>query len=330
MHRIIGGEFAIDSEKLSKSNKKELQYSTGRSVLYSILMHIGNGFGRILLPNYLCDSITQTVIDTGWTYDFYQVDESLHIQIDSCLFENGYNAILLINYFGMINLVEDIKTIREKKPELIIIEDDVQAYYSLNSSSADYSFTSLRKWFPCPDGALLHTCGFKSIKPCIKNENKWSQYKLAGNILKSQSDYIDDALSLSLLDKGEALLTDEYLSPCSDASQYIFANLDLEKIADKRKQNAEIIHEELERLCIKHLYSDNCVPLFVPIFVENRDILRKTFFSKQIYTPKHWPKVTNTLNGNNILYDVELSLICDQRYGTDDILRQISVLKNFY
>ena len=79
MHRIIGGEFAIDSRLLSKNeNSIELQYSSGRSALYSILMHIKAKNGKILLPSYLCDSITRTVIDAGWMYEFYQVDEFLH------------------------------------------------------------------------------------------------------------------------------------------------------------------------------------------------------------------------------------------------------------
>lgn len=332
MHRIIGGEFAIDSRLLSKNEKSiELQYSSGRSALYSILMHIKAKSGKILLPSYLCDSITRTVIDAGWEYEFYQVDECLHPVMDDsfCALLEKYDAVLLLNYFGVVNLQEDIAKIRKENIDIFIIEDDVQAFYTMNESLADCSFTSLRKWFPCPDGAILHANVSAKIEPCIKLENKWSQYKLAGNLLKEQSDYIDDSIMLSLLDKGEELLDDGYLSPCNEASRHIFANLDLGCIAQQRKRNAYILHCELEKLGIRHLYSGKIVPLFIPIFVENRDELRRAFFAERIFAPKHWPKISDELNGTNPLYDTELSLICDQRYDEEDMLKQIGVIKNF-
>ena len=86
MHRIIGGEFAINSRLLSKNEKSiELQYSSGRSVLYSILMHIKGENKKILLPAYLCDSITRTVIEAGWKYELYQIDKFLYPIIDEFL-----------------------------------------------------------------------------------------------------------------------------------------------------------------------------------------------------------------------------------------------------
>lgn len=333
MHRIIGGEFAIDSRLLSKNEKSiELQYSSGRSALYSILMHIKGKRRKILLPSYLCDSITRTVIDAGWEYVFYTIDEFLHPLMNEhlCSKIKEYDAILLINYFGIIDLKVDISKIRRNSVDICIIEDDVQAFYVMNDSLADYSFTSLRKWFPCPDGAMMHANGLEKIEPCIKMENEWSQYKLAGNLLKEQSCYIDDSIMLSLLDKGEALLEDGYLSTCSEASRHIFANLDLDRIAHQRKKNAYILHCELDKLGIRHMYSDGEVPLFIPIFVENRDELRRTFFAEQIFVPKHWPRISDELNGMNPLYDTELSLICDQRYGAEDMLKQIGVIKNFF
>lgn len=331
MHRIIGGEFLIDSKLLSKNKKSiEIQYSSGRSALYSILVHKKGTQKKLLLPAYLCDSITRTVIDVGWEFDFYQLDEFMHPRIDQklCSKIEEFDAILLINYFGMVDLRNDIERIRKERKDIFIIEDDVQAFYTMNDSMADCSFTSLRKWFPCPDGAMIYMKDSVQIEPCIKMENEWSQYKLAGGLLKEQSDYIDDSIMLSLLNKGEDILDNGYLSPCSKASKKIIANLDLEKIAHQRTQNAKMLHRELEKLGVKHLYSDYGVPLVIPIFIEKREELRNAYFSEQIFTPKHWPKIDN-LCGDSWLYDQELSLICDQRYGIEDMKRQIEVLKAF-
>lgn len=334
MGDIIGGEFFIPEETLNRKNqntKYDFAFSSGRCALFAILNELEHVIGKrggVLLPNFLCDSITNTVRDAGWKYSFYNVKENLHIDFTSLKSIKNYYAIVLINYFGMTKLDDDINQIKELVPELLIIEDDVQAYYEINTSIADYSFTSLRKWFPCPDGAdILTTRGLNGNIEL--HDNNWAQYKLAGNILKNYCDYVDDDIALALLNKGEELLDNKYLSPCSEATKTIFSSLDLNEIADKRKKNAKILHEELLNLNIPHLYSEVSVPLFIPIFVENRDELRRAFFSEKIFTPKHWPRISNEINGKNSLYDTELSLICDQRYGVEEMLKQISVLKKF-
>ena len=268
------------------------------------------------------------MLDAGWKYQFFDLDDALHIDLKQPINLNNFGAIILVNYFGLIELNEDIRYIRNIAPHLIIIEDDVQAFYDLDNMNADYAFTSLRKWFPCPDGGVVRKTG-GAVDKITEGKSLWSQYKLAGNLLKSYAQYIHDSISLALLDKGEELLDHEYLSECSEASKTIFSNLNFDEIALKRKANAKILHEGLEKLGINHLYNENSVPLFIPIFIDNRDELRKMFFNNNIFTPKHWPKVNGELNGTSPLYDTELSLICDQRYDEEDMIRQIEVLKKY-
>lgn len=333
MSGIIGGEFSISSELL-KLKERELEssnikFSSGRSALFSILCDIEKKRGikgRILLPSYLCNSITQTIIDAEWRFDFYELDSTLHIELDSSDAFSNYDTILLINYFGLLDLDNDISILRKLCTHLVIIEDDVQAFYNMEYSKADYSFCSLRKWFPCIDGAITKP---SNIPPLNKKCSLWSHYKFAGNILKSYSGYVDDSLILELLRHGENLLENEYLTECSSVSRIIFSNLKLERIAQIRKENAKVLHCELARMNIPHLYNEDAVPLFIPIFIENRDELRKDFFDRKIFTPKHWEWVSNSLNGKCAIYDIELSLICDQRYGKEDMDRQISVIRDF-
>ena len=44
---------------------------------------------------------------------------------------------------------------------------------------------------------------------------------------ENYSDYIDDSIALTLLNKGEEVLDTEYLSPCSEATRSIVTSLDL-------------------------------------------------------------------------------------------------------
>ena len=337
MCKIIGGEFAIHPKGFetfdNTSYLQSIDYSSGRCGLYAILKDIESlrkKRGGILLPNYLCASITNTIIDAGWNYKFSDVSDDLQIETESIeriLCNLDFNVILLINYFGMASLSEIVSHIRTCYTNIIIIVDSVQAFYNQRIEGADYNFTSLRKWFPCPDGAIVAKASGYPIKPVPLNENMWAQYKMAGNLLKSYSYYIDDRISLNLIERGEDLLDKNYLSVCSEASKKIMNFLNLEEIAEIRKKNAGVLHRELVQMGIRHLYSESEVPLFIPIFIDYRDTVQKYFYRNNIFTPKHWPYISENVNGINNLYSRELSLICDQRYDEEDMMRQIAVLK---
>ena len=304
--RIIGGEFAIPHELISKDNT-ELQveankyyYSSGRCALFAVLNDIEHMLGEIvgvLLPDFLCDSITNTVVDAGWTYSFYHIRKDFHIDVDTIgayTLEN--KVILLIDYFGMTDLTNDIVNIRRRFPNAIIIADCVQAYYSMGKYEADYSFTSFRKWFPCPDGAIVIKKNKEKMVEIDLKESNWWKYKYAGNILKEYSCFVSDDIVLEMLYKGEELLDRSYLCPWNHESKRVFRSIDKIEIQMRRKQNAQYLHQELMALNIEHHYSDKGTPLFVPILVENRDQLRKTFFADGIFTPKHWPVISTNIN----------------------------------
>ena len=126
------------------------------------------------------------------------------------------------------------------------------------------------------------------MEPFKGNISKWSEYKFAGNILKKYSDKLeDDLIALKLLEEGETLLNKEYYSMCSKFSSIIFSNININEVAKKRKKNARFLHEGLSNLKIKHIYSENTIPLFVPIFINNRNSLRKEFFKNNIFVPYH-------------------------------------------
>ena len=68
-------------------------------------------------------------------------------------------------------------------------------------------------------------------------------------------------------------------------------------------------------------------PLFVPIVVsKNRNKVRQKLIEHKIYCPVHWPHPNVACESN--LYDLELSLVCDQRYTERDMERIIAVLSD--
>ena len=335
MSKIIGGEFniPISEMKTNINNRKNSgnYFSSGRSAFCAILRNISFDEPRkVLLPDYLCSSITKVCIDENIQYHFYHINEDLFPDEKSLFEELGDNTIvLLISYFGIIDNTPVIEKIKNQKPGSIIILDDVQNFYANESvnSSWDYRFTSYRKWFSVPDGAEVFCKN--SVLQFFDKGNLFAEYKFAGNLLKNYSDWIGDDFCLDLIEQGEKILDSNYNCVCSSISRQLIPQISYDKIKGVRKENAQFLHNELDKLGIRHLYSTNTVPLFVPIFFNKRDKIRNNMFENNIFTPIHWPYESKELNGlkMNTIYNYELSLICDQRYSLEDMEKQIGVLK---
>lgn len=79
MNKVIGGEFIIENSLLNENNKPNIEYSSGRSAFFHILQNVADKRGKdsILIPNFLCDSITKTISDIGWKYAFYRINDRL-------------------------------------------------------------------------------------------------------------------------------------------------------------------------------------------------------------------------------------------------------------
>lgn len=84
-----------------------------------------------MLPDYLCSSITQVCIDEKISYQFYHIKDDLlpdEGQLMPKLDDNS--VVLLISYFGMIDVENVADRIKKQNPNVVIILDDVQNYYS--------------------------------------------------------------------------------------------------------------------------------------------------------------------------------------------------------
>ena len=335
---MIGGEFQIavtdilNAENRHSENPDVYVYSSGRAALYQILMYLKQekGVALVLLPDYLCSSILFPVQKLGLDYSFYPIDEKLELEETS--FAELYKkdaAVLLINYFGLQDLSSQIKTIRLIDENAIIIEDDVQAYYEFQKplGNVDFKFTSLRKTFAVPDGGMVKS---KHNLPKVESPNTFGQYKAAAALLKSMREgNFNDNIYLEMFEKGESLIDDELESGMSLIAEKLYSYVDEERVKVRRLNNATYLLEQLKKIGIKPLLplKEDHVPLFVPIVLKNRDAVRKAMFKQDIFCPVHWPLNGMNVKRGELMSQMELSLIIDQRYGRNDMDNIIAVLK---
>ena len=280
---------------------------------------------KIAIPSFLCESMIQPIAKENFSYSFYRVDfDNNSLIFDFSGIEDcGY--ILILDYFGY------------QAPQIIIpqgkitIRDLTHSVFSQKYDDADYYFGSLRKW------AGFLTGGFAYKKEGIISEPTLdcSKYvNLRKEAMRQKKSYIEenfgDKKYLSIFRDAEELLDecDIEISPLFDIKAAKM--LDFDFLKRRRYENAKILVEGLKQYCLfKSVKPADC-PLCVPIIINNRDVLRKHLIEKNIYCPIHWPKPEQVPDGvSTKLYANELSLVCDQRYGKDDMNRIVETVLSF-
>jgi magnesium-protoporphyrin IX monomethyl ester (oxidative) cyclase len=346
LQRRIGGEFEIDDALLTPETAPHRlgpHFASGRGALRAVLddLRSKRDIATILLPDYLCESIITTVSRAGFAYDFYSVTENLTPDAASLAAAlsaaSEPTAVLLVDYFGIVDLSASIAWLRAHDASIPIMLDAVQAPLRDDAMrGADYAFTSLRKALPVPDGALaLSRAG--ALVPAGATEAAFVAGKLSGLLLKTHAsrEGLPDATFLQLLEIAEHQLDEVgyYDSPMSDISRRILGHLATREIAASRRANFERLRDRLAGFDISPLadLGPDSVPLFLPIAIEDRDRVRSELARQRIYCPVHWP-VPETddrepLDERQPLYATELSLVIDQRYGSAEMDRIAEALR---
>jgi hypothetical protein len=342
----IGGELEINPAYLkpgeTEFNPKGILLASGRMALDVILKYLSDNkkINEILYPGYLCDSLIGVAVNNNLKITFYQLDKYFHIDKASFPKDLENKAVLLINYFGLIDTSEDILFLKKNTSRCSIILDNVQAFFEMFSDTkADFVFASIRKFFPVPDGGWLiaNDREFKFEFNGTRPELLFSKNKLLGGILKhySNSEEMEDDIFQEFLEEGEDYL-DNYQSIeiISREALCILSNINFEHTALQRIANANFVLENLQQLNIRTLFpiaSVSSAPFAIPVKVKNRDKVWDKFADNKIYLLVHWPVAEYYKDRVKPGYDIskeELSLIIDQRYNQNDLSRMFEVLNS--
>lgn len=332
MRTEIGSEF-WDVPLTVKENHvfdKATWFVSGRAAFRSILQQIkienaGLKPLKAALPSYLCESMIEPLIKENIGYKYYAVT-----------FENGFfrcdysniddcNIIIVIDYFGYEALSNDFPRFGKT-----IIRDLTHSIFIKAYDDADYYFGSLRKWAGFLCGGFAWKKEGRLFKP-TEVVNDYVALRKKAMVMKS--DYIFEKTNskdyLNIYQKAEDLLEncDIAINDSSDIKKAKY--LDIEFIKKTRRNNAAILIDGLEDICLITSLNQNDCPLFVPIAINNRDKLKSFLIARDIYCPIHWAKPYKNRSVSDKLYEKELSLVCDQRYSTNDMRRIVSTIREF-
>ena len=284
---------------------------------------------RILLPSYLCPTIIDTLVSCGMSFDFYQVNEDLSINLDDLMAKiNGYPALYLINYFGFLHsstTLEYIKTL--KKQGVVVVEDNAQAVFS-EPKTGDYIFNSLRKFTPYDGGYLItqHDMDHHINKYAGRPNHRLPvirdyRTRLYAYLFEGADDY--EALEREFYLAEQYYVTDQVV-PGDDQERDHIEHLDWPAIKQVRRDNYRYLLESIASIpevapIFPALQADN-MPMGLPVYFSgvSRDAVNEILGEHEISLTIHWEDLLShprtNRNSNTVrMASRMLTLPVDQR-----------------
>lgn len=336
----IGSEFWEFDNKEKNNNLEFLNLGKDSKLLMSgttaidyVLQDICDKNKIVYMPNYCCETMVKPFIDNGYKIKYYKVDlKNNKYYIDT---NEECSIFFAMSYFGYEYSNMDVYIQKFKNRNIIVIEDITHRLLCQNNycQESTYLVASLRKWFPIYTGGIAINVE-KSFNVSIDNYNIDDilvSTKKKAMILKKEymmgENEIDKNDFLELFKKANLMIENYKNKLIDDESIDILKNIDINRVIEKRRKNAQIIEKDLvtRKICVLYKLQEGDCPLFVPILLHNRDDIREKLIDNKIYCPVHW---SNFNNFDNYIYNEELSLICDQRYAEDNIKEYIEKLVN--
>ena len=343
-------EYPIGSpEQFSCQGKDYSWLSTGRSAIRLVIRDIEAKRPSIkkiaVLPSFTCDTVFEPFLKAGYDVYYYSVDEWLRTTSDSILktvYEHDASIVLFHRFFGFDTLDGQVDKMCEylRQSGKYSIEDCTQCLYSdIGRAEADYTIGSIRKWTGTPDGGFA-VCrdGLFTQKPyqtdkvleAAKVKASYAKY----HYLFEQQGEKDNMLAM--FRQAEDILDQQTdFFAISETSSKVQSNLNFLDLKIKRRANYSILLNNIHAP-IKTLFSvrnEGNVPLYFPLYVENRLSLQKHLVQNAIYAPVVWPKSDlqpRVCAEAENAYEHLLCIPIDQRYDEDDMFRIVDVINKYY
>jgi hypothetical protein len=340
----IGGEFhwlGLPAGSFISWPQPHVWFALGRDALLAIWrQHSRTNYGcTLLVPDYFCSEVTARWEQAGVIIRRYADDPRWpHPDWDTLDPAPG-DLVMAVNYFGVRN--SNAWQEWHRKHEFInLIENhthDPLSRWAL-SSEADYAFSSMRKTFPSPDGALLWSPRNHPLPPEPQNQS-WSgsALKLAGMIWKrdylAKRGLIAKSTLRSFQVEGEKRLSQTQESSISPWSRALLERGIPKRWRRRREKNIRLLLDLLsEKKGIEPLFLDwpsgycpyNAILVFASEAI--RDEFRSHLIMNGVYTPVHWVVPQGASDRALELSRRVLTIPIDQRYNSKDIHRVFKII----
>ncbi len=322
--------------------RRSLRCDSGRSALELAVRHWcarGRKPSAVWLPQYLCHSVAAGLQRAGVPLRFYEDGPGSMTGFEPPS-PSAHDLVVAVHYFGRIN-ARMIGFATTGQRDWGLIEDCVQSTYSDGVGvSGDYAITSLRKWWPAPDGASLHLADDGWVAPLDAPDEGFVSRRLLAKLLR-EGDADCERRYLELVGESEARLDQPGTARApSWIAGVLLESVDVPAMAARRRANFDILARRLLalgeagsplRLLHSELEADE-VPLVLAVLLpaELRDPLRQFLAARRVFCSIHWRLEARASSAARSLSAQMLSLPLDQRYGDADMHRLADAIDSFF
>lgn len=309
----IGGYFGLDHFVRQEYYPDLIKLNLGRTALLYLMEVLD--IHRLLLPYFLCDSVTERCLETNCRIDFYSIGKDLAPQVSGPLGNHEY--LYLVNYYGQLT---DESILSYKKEYGNIIVDHTHSFFQrpLDGIPTIYS---CRKYFGLPDGAYL-SASLAHAPALTQDVSKDRMGHILGRFEGDASDYYQLMLNTA------STFHKEPVKAMSPLTENLLGAIDYESVRQRRNENYSYLEKELGDR--NHLgFRKPDAPFTYPFYSRHAASIRKELAALKIYIPIYWSSVISQMPEESVEYDYAahiLPLPCDQRYTPLELSRMVEEL----
>ena len=315
MKKEIGGYFQLEELQGTEYYPDLYRVNLGRTALLWLLQT--KGYKKIILPVFLCASVTEICEENHIQIEFYHLDENLNVKYPRKKLDED-EVLYLVNYYGQLT---DEQILEYSRIYGNIIVDHTHAFFQKPLPGIDTLY-SCRKFWGVSDGAYLSTDA-KLTENRKKDYSAERMKHILGRYEQDAGTYYKDMLANAAKYDGMEL------RQMSGLTQNLLKAVDYNSSKEKREKNYRILKELLPSESVFNQVIPEG-PFAYPYFHVNGMELRRRLAAKKIFVPTYWKNIIENCEKNSLEYtwaaDI-LPLPCDQRYGAEDMKYMAAVVR---
>lgn len=311
----IGGYHDFERYHGPMLHEDGIKLNCGRNCLAYLLR--AKGIKKIVLPWYICDSVTNLCRQYGLEPRFYHV--GLDLRPELLELQEG-EWLYVVNYYGQLTR-EEIQRYRDQYGRVIV--DNAQAFFDWPVESVDTLYTC-RKFFGVPDGAILYTDSILD-EELERDESYEHMNFLTGRFERTASEF------RALMVENNRRFIGQPIKKMSKLTENLLRSFDYEDIKRRRTENYCYLAEKLGVINQLHLREVEGAFAY-PLMLENAPKLREKLISEKVYIPKLWPNVLDDVEETTTAFKLVQSILplpCDQRYGKDEMNTVVRLIRGY-
>lgn len=316
----IGGYFGLEEFSGREYYEDLYRVNLGRTALIYLLENVN--CQTLLVPELLCDSMTEMCIRHGISLKYYTQNANLTPTLEAPLLEGTW--LLLVNYFGQLT---DEKILAAKERYGRIIVDHTHSFFQRPLRGIPTLY-SCRKFFGLPDGAYLYTDLL--LPPLAERDISYPRMAhILGRYEQSASAHYQE------LHTAASSYYEAEAKSMSRLTRNLLRAIDYEAVKRQRNENYHTLDKllgtvnpistrcETENIPLapSHFVTPDG-PLAYPFYFSDGPALRKALAARKIYVPTYWNNVIASCGENTVEYQCAaniLALPCDHRYNANDM-----------